>query len=199
MDVHFEQTRVPSVFGRDHRNALVVTNTFPQGAGGKIRMQVPEAWKTSQRDMNFKLALDEKRALPFYVRLDLKASTGKQPVRLDFDVSADRHYRFSVYRNVEVGLGDVVMEFKTKIDERGMLVVEQRMTNNLDKMVDFKCLLYAPNRRRQSNQVYRLGRGHDIKRYYYPNGAELKGQQLWLRAEELGGQRILNYSIDVPE
>ena len=100
---------------------------------------------------------------------------------------------------LEVGQGDMVAEVPSKLDENGDLIIEQRMTNNTDETVDFKCLLYAPNRRRQTSQVVRLGRGQDIKRYRFSQGKELLGETLWLRAEEVNGQRILNYRFTAVE
>ena len=46
-------------------------------------------------------------------------------------------------------------------------------------------------------QVFRLGSRHDIKTYVYQNGRDLVGQELWLRAEELGGTRVLNHRITI--
>jgi len=43
------------------------------------------------------------------------------------------------------------------------------------------------------SQIIGLGRGQDLKSYTIENGRELVGRQLWLRAEEIGGPRILNY------
>jgi hypothetical protein len=199
MAVRFAEQRMPSVFGKAHQNALYMKNNFAQGAGGEVRLNTPNEWKTFPQTINFKLALGEELPKPFEVTLPFSASSGQQEIRLDFDINIDRHYRFSVYRELDVGLGDVVVELTTKLDEQGFLIVEQRMSNHLDRIVDFKCLLHAPGRRRQSNQVFRLGRGQDIKRYRYANGSELVGKELWLRAEELGGQRILNYRFTAIE
>jgi hypothetical protein len=197
MAVQFEQQRMPSVFGTAHRNGIYIKNFFPQGAGGEVTLHTPNVWKTYPQTMAFKMGAGEELVKPFDVELRFEASSGKHAVRLDFDVHVDRRYQFSVYRDLEVGLGDVVIDISTKLLEDGTLMVEQRMNNHLPKVVDFKCLLYAPDRRRQVNQVFRLGQGQDIKRYYLPNGKELLGKTLWLRAEEIGGNRILNYRFEV--
>ena len=199
MAVRFEHERMPSVFGTAHKNAVYIRNIFPQGAGGEITLHTPKVWKTYPQTMNFKMALGEEMVKPFDVELRFEASSGKHDIRIDFDIHVDRRYQFSVYRDLEVGLGDVVIDVKTKLLDDGTLMVEQKMTNFLDNMVDFKCLLYAPDRRRQVNQVFRLGQGQDIKRYYLSNGEDLVGKMLWLRAEEIDGLRILNYRFLVED
>ncbi len=197
--VQFDQTRMPSIFGKAHANGVQMKNSFSQGAGGEVILRTPKVWKVYPRRINFKTAIGEELSEPFEVELPFTASSGQQRIQLDFDVNVDRRYRFSVYRDLDIGLGDVTIDVQTKIDKHGHLIVEQRMTNHTDKLVDFKCFLYAPNRRRQRNQVFRLRRGDDVKRYRFSRGEELVGETLWLRAEELGGQRILNYRFVVTE
>ncbi len=50
----------------------------------------------------------------------------------------------------------------------------------------------APERRRERQQVFNLGRGRTTVTYVLPNGNQLLGQQIWFRAEEIDGDRILN-------
>jgi hypothetical protein len=127
--------------------------------------------------------------------LPFNAVNGTATIRADFDFAADRQYKFSVYREVTVGDKDIDLELHTRFEDDGTLVVEQRMINYADRPVDFKCLLYAPGRRRQRMQVFRLSNSADIKVYKYSNGQDLIGGELWLRAEEQGGNRVFNYRV----
>lgn len=197
--VEFEQTQLPSVFGKPHRNQLTIKNFFNQGAGGKIVLQLPKMWRVDPDWMHLNMAAGETLQKPFEITLPFDASTGRQDVRIDFEIEVDRPYKFSVYRELEIGLGDMVIELSSWLDENENLVVEQRMTNHSSELVDFKCLLYAPGRRRQRNQVFRLGQGQDVKLYHFPGGRELVDQSLYLRAEEIGGQRVLNYRFTAQE
>jgi len=199
LSVQLDKQRIPSVFGTAHRNALRWKNGFGQGVGGELRLVAPGEWDTFPPRLSFKMAAGEEFAKPFEIELPFTASSGRHQVRIDFDVNGDRRYRFSVYRELEVGLGDVNIEVSTRLTADHLLIVEQRMVNHSDKLVDFKCMLHAPGRRRQSNQVVRLGREPDVKRYIYTDGQELIGERLWLRAEELGGLRILNHRFEATE
>ena len=132
---------------------------------------------------------------PFEIALPLGASTGPQDVRLDFDLSADRRLQFSVYRQLQIGLGQVTLQTSTRLDDDGTLIVQQQTKNNTDQKVSFRFLLYAPNRRTKRSEVIELVQGQDQKTYHYPNGRALLGRTLWLRAEEMQGPRVFNHSF----
>ena len=153
----------------------------------------PEGWHILPEKIDFKLAAGETSSRPFEIALPFDANSGTAQVRIDFVVAADREYHFRVYRELSVGVGDVEIEVHTRLDNDGSLVVEQQMINHSEKNVDFKCLLYANGRRRQRKQVFRLGDSQDIKIYRYPHGSQLIGTELWLRAEEMNGSRVLNH------
>ncbi len=107
MSVKLAETQWPSVFGVAHGNTLTVKNSFGQGISGQIRMITPEGWRTSARDIGFKLAAGETLNQPFEVILPLDAATGRQDIRFDFDIMADRRYQFSVRRTIDVGMDDI--------------------------------------------------------------------------------------------
>ncbi len=193
MSAALAETQWPSVFGVTRGNALVMKNTFGQGISGKIRMILPDGWKTADRDINFKLASGETLEQPFQVQVPLDAATGKQEIRFEFDIMADRRYQFALRREIDLGLDDVYASVSTRLNEQGELEIEQRLTNDTDKPVSFKCFLYAPDRLPVVTQVVELGRGTDTKTYRLANGAALIGKNLLLRADEIAGQRIINY------
>ncbi|MCA9232414.1 MAG: hypothetical protein KDA57_17325 [Planctomycetales bacterium] len=195
MDARFVHENIPSVFGSNHSNAIEIRNPFEQGAGGFVRLVPPDGWQVSPEKVDFKLSAGERSERPFQIALPFDANSGNATVRADFEFTADQPYRFSIYRELIVGDEDIEIELHTRLAPDGSLMVEQRMINHSDKLLDFKCLLYTAGRRRQRIQVFRLGNNHDVKTYAYQNGKELVGQELWLRAEELGGTRILNHRI----
>ena len=127
--------------------------------------------------------------------MEPNASSGKQPVRIDFEIIAARTHRFSIYRTLQVGLGDVVVDVTSRLDAAGNLVIEQRLTNNTDRRVSFNCLLSNSNRRRERRQIFNRGRGTTTIVFILPNGKELLGETMWLRVEEIDGPRILNHQI----
>lgn len=199
MKANFANDSIPSVIGLEHPNQLEMTNPFTQGAGGTVEIVTPEGWQIIPPVLTFKLSAGERTRRPFDILLPFDANSGIATLRADFNFTADRPYQFSIYREVKVGDQDIELELHTHINDQGMLVVDQRMINHSSKLADFKCFLYAENRRTQKLQVFRLGNSYDSQTYLYPNGKNLVGTQLWLRAEELGGTRVLNHRITVEQ
>ncbi len=196
MDFAFDTRQLASVFGREQFANYRFQNHFDQGVSGKVTLIAPVVWDIKPQDIHFKLAAGEERVESFQVLLRADASSGEQPIRVDIEITADRTYKFSVYRSVRIGLGDVVVELNSHLAEDGSLVVEQHLINNTDDFVSFNCLLFAHDRRRLRTQVLNLGHGRSSKTYVLPNGEELIGKTLWVRAEEIGGARMLNFRID---
>ena len=213
MALHFDQDHIDSIFEKAQKNKIEFQNCFGQGAGGTISIVAPQngvadtpkdglknhglevgPWSIDPPRGTFSLAAGENFHFPFEVRLK-NATFGKQPMRIDFDVSADEQYKFSVYTAVWVGAGDVTIDVKTHLDKDGTLIVQQIMANKSDHLSDFKCNLFATGFRPQRAQVYRLGATPDRKQYRYPNGSELLGKTLLLEAEEIGGLRVFKFSF----
>ncbi len=131
--------------------------------------------------------------LPFQITLPFDAVSGRRPVRVEFDIGADRHHQFTVYRDLNVGSDELKLEATGRLNEQGDLQVTQRITNDTPEPISFKCSLYAPGRRRMMSQVIELRTDSDTKIYRLHDGQELVGRELWLRAEEIGGQQNLNF------
>jgi hypothetical protein len=199
MAIQFEKTQLPSVFGVPQQNTYKLKNFFPQGVGGRVKLITPDTWKTYPRVFDFKLAAGEEVQQPLTITLPFDVSSGRQNVRLDFEINADRYYEFSVYRHLDVGLGDITLDVRTRLADDGDLIVEQFVDNQSSEQVSFKCMLFAVDRPRLVSQVVRLGKDRDAKIYRFPNGRELIGKTLMLRAEEIGGSRTLNHRFVATE
>src|SRR5947208_1065392 len=61
--------------------------------------------------------------VPFQVRLPLDGASGPQRLRLEFEMPAEPPLHFTIYREVQVGLGDVELTARAHLDEHGNLVV----------------------------------------------------------------------------
>jgi hypothetical protein len=191
----FDSPRVSSVFNVEQPIGLTVKNPFPQGVGGDVRLYAPASWGVDPRPIRFKVAANETLKLALPVTLLPDADTGPQQVRLDFELAAERSYTFSVYRSLQLGLDDVRIELATKLRDDGALVVEQQLINLSEKPVSFQCLLFPPGRRREIRQILNAGEGATATNYILPRGSELIGKKLTLRAEEIGGPRVLKHDV----
>ncbi len=193
----FDQERLASIFGREQRAGFRFRNSLERGATGRLTFELPQEWNAPYRSLRFKLGPGESQTGELAILLGPAATNGQKKVGIDVDLTAGRRYRFRIFRTLEVGLGDVTSEVTTRIDEHGRLIVEQHLQNDGPDPVSFNCLLFAPGRRRLRQHVFRLQQGRITVRFVLPRGDELVGKRIWVRAEEIGGNRLLNYHIVV--
>ncbi len=196
----FEKGRISSEFGQ-HEDALLVSNTFPQGISGKAVIHFPPGWDVDPHQWTLQAAAGENFKLPLLLTFPPEADLGDLRPSIDFEVTADRPYRFSMFLPYRLGLGDVELTVVSRRTPDGRLEVEQKITNNTEplEVLDFNCRLVVPRQIRQQHFVTRLGHGEDKRIYVVPNAAALRGGQLWLRAEQVNGRRVLNYHWTVEE
>jgi hypothetical protein len=96
-----------------------------------------------------------------------------------------------MHRSLSVGADELRIEAYTRLTADGDLEVEQHIVSSVDRPLGLECFLYAPDRKRVRSFV-RVREGEDVRTYRLPNGAELIGKPLWLRAEEQHGDRVFN-------
>lgn len=190
----FEKGRVPSAYG-EHQDAIVGINTFHQGANGSATVTFPPEWSVEPSTWPLQVAAGEKFRLPMTLTLPPNANLGPQNAVIQFDIVADRPYRFRVFQKYEVGLGDIHVDVTDRKLPDGRLEIEQVITNATSPLetLNFRCTLFVPGQRRQILFVTKLGQGEDRKIYHIPDAEALRGQELWIRAEQVGGLRVLNY------
>ncbi|MGE3313717.1 MAG: hypothetical protein AB7O26_01290 [Planctomycetaceae bacterium] len=197
--LQFEKGGLPSKTGKQKESILGV-NTFPQGVSGTATLKVPDDWRVEPTRSQFTLAASEKFVIPFAVELPSNTSLGRRLLSIDFELSGQA-YPFRVYRPYQVGLGDVLLQVVDMRMESGDLQIKQIIINNTSPLetLNFECNLFVPNRKRQLKKVTKLGNGKDTQLYIVPGADEFRGQELRLRARQIGGLRVLNYRWIVGE
>ena len=191
----FDEPQIPSIFGRQYSNGFQVKNTFEHAVSVTARLVTPDVWKVTPPEAFFRLEKDQGHHQGFDIFLPYDATSGAHEVRCDFEIHGQQPIRFSAYRCMHVGLGGIRVEVMTRLNAAGELEVEQHFINDTDESVSFRCYLYVPNRRRQKLDILNLGHGRDVQRFRLPDGEELIGQTLWLKADEIGGGRGLNHQF----
>lgn len=191
------ESRVPSVLNSRHKNRFQVHNSFPYEVEGHVRFSGPEGWQIDPQQATFRVGPNGVLEQPLELTLPETVAIGRHVLRAEFEIAADRAYRFEVDRPIGVGLSDVRIEVSTMLNDRGELEVQQRLINENTSPVSFRCHLFTPDRRRKTLDVVNLTQGYDSKTYNLPNGKALIGKTLWLQAEQLDGPRRLNYRFVV--
>lgn len=174
--------------------ALLFENAFPQGINGKVTLVPPRGWLVHPRTWRIRAAAGEKIRLPMTVKVPANVSQGTVPVKVEFQINAVKVHRFVVRRQFRVVMGDMAIEVVDRKLPDGRLEIRQTITNNTrpEEILNFRCTLLAPGVRRQRRTVIKLGRGKDRRVYYLPNAEALRGESLWVRAEQIDGNRVLN-------
>lgn len=176
------------------QQALLFVNPFPQGVNGKVKLIPPKRWQVQPRTWDIRSAAGERVRLPMTVKVPDNVSQGTVPVRIEFEISADRPQKFEVLREFRVVMGDMAIKVEDRMLPDGRLEIRQTITNNTqpEEVLSFRCTLLAPNVRRQRRTVTKLGRGKDRRVYFLRDAAALRGKTLQIRAEQIGGNRLLN-------
>jgi hypothetical protein len=198
LGVSLSPSQLPSIPNALTPITLELKNSFPQTVVGRISIRGPQNWYTEPRTAEFRLEPGTRWKQLLNVALPNDVVGGRQMVRLDFEIQADRLLRFTMYRSLEVTLGDVTVTGRAVLNDRGEMEVRQALTNRGKKPAMFRCDLLAPDRRRQSTEVLVAPSGQNELVFRLPDGAQLLGKTIWLRAEEIDGPRVLNYRIETP-
>lgn len=196
----FEKGKSKSEYG-GHADAVIGKNTFAQSVRGKAVLNVPKGWEVEPQEWVFNTGTGEDFRLETFMTLPSNASLGKKDVSIDFEIFAERKYSIRVHRQYHVGLGDIMVNVVDKKLEGNVLEVEQIIVNNTSPLetLQFRCSLFIPSMKRMQRFITELKAGQDRKLYYIPNADSLKGKELWIRAEQVNGRRILNYRWIVGE
>jgi len=194
MAAGFAQSRLGSQHGPQPQ-AVVGVNPFDHAVNGTVTLAVPEGWQVEPGSWDLRLAAGESFHLPATLTLPPDASLGSHDLGIEFDIQADRAYRFTVRRQLVVGLGELDLEVPENVLPDGRLEVSQTITNRTSptEILTFRCDLFVPGAQRQRQYVLRLGAGQETKRYLLGPAEGLAGRELWLRAEQENGRRVLNY------
>ena len=197
LGITLETPRLDTAVGRPQPVTLALSNITRNDLDGFVELRAPPALRVENRRKPVKLRIGQREQYTDLVRLGGDSINGTQPIQFDFELSGERRIRFSAYANIEIGSGNLTLELAAHMDDNGDLIVEQTLRNHAEDLVNFNCILFVPDRGREWKPVRKLGRGQSINTFIIPQGAELIGKTLWMRAEEIDGDRMLNMELRV--
>ena len=194
-----EKAYLPSTPNVSQEINLVASNPTREILQGWIETTGPAGWRIDQRRIAFELAPYEILRLPLVIRLGSDAMLGENELTFRIFLRGDEAREFRLSRRITVGDPDLSMQAVVRWGKHDTLLVEQLLSNDSDEPVNFNFQLYAPGRRRLRSSVRGLRRDSDLFMYELPAANELQGAELWLRGEEVRGDRIVNFRLSVPE
>jgi hypothetical protein len=193
LSIEVEPKRLDSLLGQPQELTVSIGNQSSGTFAGRVAFYLPESWQAPNtfRDLLLEAGQPARESLSVMLRSDAQA--GVTPLRIDLQLEGEKSYQFSVWRDIEVGPEDVEIQLSAELNGLGQLVVRQEIVSHSSQTQIYDCLLFAPGRQRQRAEVL-LPPGSRVHRtYLWANGDQLVGREIWLRAEQLGTARVLNY------
>ncbi|WP_417744550.1 hypothetical protein [Rosistilla oblonga] len=196
-DLH--PTRLESLPGRRQTLHMRLKNTFESTITGRFTLQPPITWETQQQPTTVNLGESATADATVDVALRSNAAIGRERVRFDFLVDAEKRHRFSIWRDLDVGPEDIQIDPSIRFDPSGSLIVTVNLINLSDRQQDYNCymLTQSQTRRHQRNQLSVGPQQQVAKDFVWANGKELLGTTMTLQAQDRNSKRVLIYPIPI--
>ncbi|MBS0211164.1 MAG: hypothetical protein JSS27_19640 [Planctomycetes bacterium] len=194
------QTQLPRLatqFGVRQRDAVVVQNTFDRRVSGVLKLHAPAGWIVQPANLNVQLDPGQTAEFPIDWLLPLACDTGRQFCRMECVLSADGVYNFDAWLPLSVGDDMIEQTVIYRHGPAGELIVDQRLQNLGDQPRMFRCYCDAPNQRRQRNTVVVPAGASATATYKFDDAGQLKGQTIWLRAEDVASPDMLSRRLKI--
>ena len=196
LDVQIENPTIENRIGISEPLRVRLQNPESIGISGTAEVIAPLLLQEESSSAKFDAPAKSTCTFEIPMKLRYDASQSQEPLDMVISLNGKTPRQFIVQRQVNIGLKDFQLETQTQIDERGFLIINVELLNQSEQIANFECTLVLPNRPREKFQMIqvqeRLNRTKIIA-----NGAELRGQTLLLRCEEISSGRVLNHRIEI--
>jgi len=162
------------------------------------------SWKIVPRVIRFSAAAGARVSLPMSIAFGGLEEAGRKRFVLMADVNADRRAKgVRIVTGVNIGLENLKLELsasRSPTVDGPDAVVEVRVTNLGNTMIDAELTAFAPRLPRASATVTSLRAGHQtVRRFVFPGaGAMLSGQRVILSVSDPESGTRLNASAIMP-
>ncbi|MGB7324576.1 MAG: hypothetical protein WBD31_06875 [Rubripirellula sp.] len=198
MSVALQPTQLDSLLGLVQPLSVKFTNPTRESMVGTVRVLTPPSWKITNPIRNWETLSGRSTSEPFEVVLSNVAKIGTYDVPLQFELETVPPKLITVHRSLVVGPEGLDIKILTRLLRGNELRVQIEITNRSSRSQSYDCLLFPPPGRQYQRRFVTIEPGETTRReIFWPNGGELVGKRMLLRAVEQDGSRVLNYPIDV--
>jgi hypothetical protein len=195
MQFELPAANLQSLTGRGQVLPFKVGNPFGKVIRGTIDLVAPTLIENGFARLPLQVNPDRTLEKDFPIDLRSDVSAGKHAVRFDFQFEADKSEHFSTYHEVTVGFEDI--DFQWQLQKVSDTVVLLRLTannrNNLE--TTFHCKFFPPPYPYQHFQADKLPPGNSNREFLIQLPSLLETSEYWIRCEEIGTRRTLNYRV----
>lgn len=191
--VRLAKGSVPGRFGA-HEEQLVVTNPLDVPISGSAAPIFPPEWNQRPEQIALNVLPKETSRETILISLPQGVSQGDYSIPIDFRISAERNYRFRVFRPFRVGGDELRIEAKGRILPSGHYEVDTTVTNLTDKPMSLSASARTLSRPAELEFIPNLPAGSTTGvRFSFRDGANLSGQKLRIKFEDPRNRREFSY------
>lgn len=173
-----------------------IENTLSKAAIGKIVLHSDSLLSGGRAELPIQLAIqhEHRRSIPIIARSD--ASAGVHQLQFDLDFVAGKPYKFSVFREINLGLGEIEFLWDSSRITDDKLELRVELINHTTSSADFDCKLFLPGQPYERLTILNAKPGSTLRQISLPVSASTTGE-IWIRCEQIGTGRILNYRVKI--
>lgn len=196
LGISFEKGLASSRFGT-HHDQLLIKNTSNQAVTGSALPLFPREWNQRPEQLPIQILPRETMQGSFSITLPQGVSQGESQIPIDFRISAEKSYRFRIYRTFQVGGDELRVEAHPRIMPDGRLEIEAVVTNLTKSPLSLSASARALGRKSELEFISNLSSGGTTTaRFTFMNGRNLMGRIVQIKFEDSGGRR--EFTFDVP-
>ncbi len=199
MQFELGSSSIPSLVGRDQLIPIKVVNPFAQPIRGRIDLVASTLLQNGVATLPLLLGPDRSLEANLPIQLRSDASAGKHMVRFDFEIQAQQNYQFSTYHELSLGFDDIDLQWFVVKESDKRLTLRMEANNKGQRPITFECKLFPSPYPYQSFIADDLPVGTTNREFpvYLPE--VVADAEYWIRCEEIGTRRTLNYRVKVAE
>ncbi len=195
MEFQLGTASLKSLAGRGQSVPVTLRNPFGKAIRGTMELVAPSLVEQGQTTTLIQISPDQPLEKEYPLELRSDVSAGKHAVRFDFQVEADRTERFSTYHEFTVGFEDIDFQWQLQKVSDSVVHVRIAATNKGNAVTTFQCKLFPPPYPYQHFQIANLMPGNSNREVLLQLPKVEDGAEYWIRCEEVGTRRMLNYRV----
>lgn len=195
MGIGLEDPRLDPLVGQIQELKVLFANPFNSRVVGQVTV-IAKSVLVEDATANFDVEGKSNSVITVPVRVKPDANTATAAIKLKFSVQGDGAAVFVVDQEIQVGTSDFTIETRYEINKNNELKITLEATNHQSVPLAFDCILLVPDRPRERTQISEL-KEQVTKTLTLDNASDLIGKTLWLRCEQIGTNRVLNYRIEI--
>ncbi len=196
MGISINKHRLDSIVGKEQEVVVRFENPFPFPISGRIELVSNELFGERGFGSSFEVDANSQTEIPISVVLKPDASTKNSAVRVVAKIGGQTPYQFSLFKELNIGSGDVEIDVQYHFEANNQLSLDLEAINRSGAPVSFECTLFLADRRPERIQIVNI-KERVSQSILIPRATSLIGQTVWLRCEQIGSGRVLNYRVPI--